>query len=416
MWASASKRSLLSGSARNAVRFNSTKNGDASSKAVPEFNLNDIFKRIDQVTTKAAELNKQRHLNKPSQGAKAKSGNQPRYKSRFQGSQQQKQQQQGPSNQQRQQRPFRAQKQDSPSRPFRFQGDENRAANVLRGESGTAQGKRFRVFKGESQSTQQQQPFNQAYSQETTNGLYRQNQRGASFNSNSTTFREVPETSRSPKLFEPLGSGFQRDESRGKPWQGRGEATRNSDNKPASRPFKRRAAGQRRTGGPAAGSDKPAIAAPIESKELVAEPLTPTLKPEQFFYGKVPSIVSSISSRVASVAKLCLLDSKYPYNLPKQIIENAPSSSQNKFILQKNWNLEPNQEVLRGRISSVVLGQVESLDLKGNTNATSLQVSHDLSINPTLHLDQKQQMFDTIHSLNTLKTIFKDAHWRKAKK
>lgn len=410
MWASTSKRGLLTRPTRGLLRFNSTKNGDANGKAVPEFNLNDIFKRIDQVTTKAAELSKQRQLGKQHQASKPRSGKSPQFKSRTQSSLQQ-----GPSNQQRQQRPFRAQNQNSPTRPFRSQGQENRTTNVLRSKSSAPQGNRFRKPQGESNQVQQQ-PVNQTSSQETNNGIYRQNQRVASFNSNNTTFGEISETSRSSKLFEPLGAGFQRQETRGKPWQGRGEAFRNSDNKPASRPFKRRATGQRRDGRSTAGSDKPAIAAPIESKELVAEPLRPALRPEQFFYGKVPSIVSSVSSRVASVAKLSLLDSKYPFNLPKQIIGNAPTSSQNRFILQKNWNLEPDQDVLKGRISSVVLGQVETIDLKGNKDADALQVSHDLSINPTLHLAQKQQIFDTIHSLSTLKTIFKDAHWRKTKK
>ncbi|KAG5421684.1 hypothetical protein I9W82_000776 [Candida metapsilosis] len=417
MWASTSKRGLLNGSARKLARFNSTKNGETNGKAVPEFNLNDIFKRIDQVTTKAAELSKQRQLGKSTQGSSSRSGKPSQSKPRFQGSSQQ-----GPSNQQRQQRPFRPQKQESTTnRPFRAQGQENRATNVLRGKSNTSFGDRFRRPQRDSNQVQQQQqhqyqPATKTYSQETNNGLFKQNQRVASHDSSNTAFRKVSETPRTPKLFEPLGGGFKRQESRGKPWQGRGEATRNGDNKPASRPFKRRVAGQGRDRRTAPANNKPAIAAPIESKELVAEPLNPTLKPEQFFYGKIPSIVSSISSRVSSVAKLALLDSRYPYNLPKQIIDSAPSSSQNRFILQKNWDLEPKQDVLKGRISSIVLGRVDSIDLKGNKDAASLRVSHDLSINPTMDLNQKQQMFDTIHSLNTLKTIFKDAHWKKAKK
>ncbi|KAI5969506.1 hypothetical protein CANMA_001574 [Candida margitis] len=418
MWTSTSKRGLLNRSTRNLVRFNSTKKGDAESKSVPEFNLNDIFKRIDQVTSKAAELSKQRQLGKSPQGSKPRSARPSQYKFKSQGNTQQ-----GPSNQQRQQRPFRAQntkqQQDPTStRPFRFQSQENGTANILRGKSSSPQGTRFRRPQGEfNKQTQQSQFVNQTNSQETNHGFYRQNQRVTPFNSSNATVGEVSETSRPSKLFEPLGSGFQRQEPRGKPWQSRGEATRNGDNKSASRPFKRRPTGgqgRRRDGRP--GSDKPAIAAPIESKELVAEPLKPTLKPEQFFYGKVPSIVSSVSSRVASVAKLSLLDSKYPFNMPKHIIEIAPSSSQNRFILQKNWNLDPNQEVLKNRISSVVLGQVDTIDLKGNKDAAALQVCHDISINPTLHLHQRQQMFDTIHSLNTIKTIFKDAHWRKARK
>ncbi|CAL1197470.1 hypothetical protein FOB58_002832 [Candida parapsilosis] len=412
MWASTSKRGLFNTPARSLVRFNSTKNGDAQGKPVPEFNLNDIFKRIDQVTTKAAELSKQRQLGKEPQGVKARSWKPPQFKSkppRFS--------QQGASNQQRQQRPFRAQNQDSHStRPFRNQGQENGTTNVLRGKSGASQGARFRKPQGEPTQQAKPQPFGQTINKETDNGFHRQNQFTTPINSNNSPFGTVSETPRSSKLFVPFGAGFQRQESRGKPWQGRGEATRNSDNKPASRPFKRRVAGQRRDGRGSAGSDKPAIAAPIQSKELIVESLKPDLKPESFFYGKVPSIVSSISSRVASVAKLSLLDSKYPFRLPKHIIESAPASSQNRFILQKNWNLEPDQKVLKGRISSVVLGRVDAIDLKGNNNAASLQVSHDLSINPSMNLDQKQQMFDTIHSLNTLKTIFKDAHWKKAKK
>lgn len=158
---------------------------------------------------------------------------------------------------------------------------------------------------------------------------------------------------------------------------------------------------------------KPTVARPINSKQLTPVPLQPKVIAEDFFYGKVPSINATVASRLASIAKLSLNDSKYPYMLPKEVIDQAYPGQRNRFILQQNWKINPNEDVLKERVQTIVLGQTKDLEYKGKKTELASRTLHDININPNLNLEQKNTMFNIVNGLTDIKTIFKDAHWKK---
>ena len=154
----------------------------------------------------------------------------------------------------------------------------------------------------------------------------------------------------------------------------------------------------------------------IVSKDLDSKYLKPEIKPEHFFYGKSPSIItSSVKTRLASIAKMTLIDSKYPYMLPKEIIAKAPTHSTNKFILRKNWNVEPAVDVLSRRVNTIGLGKAESVKIESDKKNSSvlLKAAHDININGSYTLEQKQSLINTVAALDKIKNVFDGAHWKK---
>ncbi|KAI5953542.1 hypothetical protein KGF54_002914 [Candida jiufengensis] len=450
MLISTSKRAILN-SSRCIIRFNSSKPNDNTTKSIPEFNLSDIFKRIDQVTVKANEIKKQNQLarenkrHQKSQSFKLRSeqnkdnstinndGKQVR-STRFQNrpqSRQQANQQQGQQNskpfrpssdqhqvQQQRSQQYQQHSQEQQSRPFRPQGQEDGTTNFFRNQSKNR-------TNGESNNNQQSSSTrnSQNFQKEGESANF-QHQKQRQFNQRNNSFEKFSTTSYTPKLFESIGSRFpnneRRNSGRSKPWQSRGQTFRDGDNKSttSSQSQSTTTPGQRvfkRTPRQPFSRDqqiKNTIAQPIESKELIADTLKPKLKSETFFYGKIPSILSTIDSRFASITKLSLLDSKYPFNLPKNIIDQAqPNNSQNKYILQKNWKLEPNNEILKNRVNNIVFGKIETI----KSDAENKQLAHNIEVNPTMNIIEKQSMYDTITNLGNIKSIFKDAHWKQQK-
>ncbi|CAI5757741.1 unnamed protein product [Candida verbasci] len=160
---------------------------------------------------------------------------------------------------------------------------------------------------------------------------------------------------------------------------------------------------------------KPPISPPIESKSLSSAPFTPKIIPEDFFHNKIPTVQSTISQRFSSISKLALLESNFPFRLPKEVIEKAPKSTRSKFILSKSsWNLTPNATKLSDRLKTMYYGQIPQLNTDGvSTGELSTVTSSYLNNNGNLQLQQKQSMFDIINGKVNLKTIFKDAHWKK---
>ncbi|KAI5966545.1 uncharacterized protein KGF55_000854 [Candida pseudojiufengensis] len=463
MWTSTSRRSLVNTS-RSLIRFNSTKpTNDNSKTSTPEFNLSDIFKRIDQVTVKANEIKKQNQEKRKFQRANKHQNNQQQDQSRpprtnfnngsqFKSNRLQSQSQSSnqQNNRQRQtfSRPFRGssdqqgqgqqQQQQQYSKPFRPQSQEDGTTNFFRNQSKNRTNREFNNDQqsSSSSSSNSQSTNSTKYHQkngESNNFQYqKQNdqQQQRQFGEKNSSFERFSTTSYTPKLFESIGTRFPNNErrynnaGRSKPWQNRGQDFRNSDNKSGTttsagsgqksfkRPGRQQSRGQQQKSQP----PKNTIAQPIESKELIADSLKPQLNGDKFFHGKIPSILSTIDSRIASITKLSLLDSKYPFNLPKDIINQSSSvKNQNKFILQNNWNLNPNSEILKERINKLVYGKIESINTD-DKSPENKQLIHNIEINPTLSQNDKQSMYNTITDLNNIKSIFKDAHWKQVSK
>ncbi|KAG7660764.1 uncharacterized protein J8A68_005726 [[Candida] subhashii] len=217
-----------------------------------------------------------------------------------------------------------------------------------------------------------------------------------------------------------------RDDGERRPYQRRDDGERRpnqrrDDGRPPRSLAPRRDGGDRR-GGPPRGDRRPAgppkttVAPEIQSKELSASPLKPTINAETFFYGKIPSSNAGISSRLASVAKLTLEDSKYPYLLPRHIIERAAENPTNQFILQKNWSLKVNHSKLAERVKHMVRGDLEVVNTENANDKELAKVTSDLiNSNGSLDIQQKQFMFDIVNGTIRPRDLLKDAHWNQKK-
>lgn len=142
------------------------------------------------------------------------------------------------------------------------------------------------------------------------------------------------------------------------------------------------------------------------SKEVTGQDYKPTLPTNSFMYGKSTNFQINLASRITSIAKKQLLKSKYPYMLPKHIIENAPEEVDNKFLLSKSYSLELDPSTIKNDINAIVKG------VSPNLSANS-PVAHSLNQNPDLSLSQKETMFNIISKPKNLNSLFKDAHWSK---
>lgn len=149
-------------------------------------------------------------------------------------------------------------------------------------------------------------------------------------------------------------------------------------------------------------------------KELVVTNYQPKISGDVFFHGKPASLAISTTSRVAAVAKETLIESKYPYKLPKSIIDNLSSDFVgNHFILQKDFNLDVEAAKLGDRISKVVKGNVDTIDVGSKPEATSLFTAAQLARNADLSLAQKQSIYDVASGLKLAKLLVEGAVWNK---
>lgn len=160
---------------------------------------------------------------------------------------------------------------------------------------------------------------------------------------------------------------------------------------------------------------------PIKSKNITYGPYKPQLDSNTFLYGKVTSFNNCTTARVASVAKEALLDSKYPYMLPKDIVNNlAPGVTRNRFLLQSNFTLDVNTEKLSTRIKEVVKGEVADLPVDKSkfkdpeALKSAFFTKQQLMKNGDLSLADKQKIFDVASGLKTPKQLVENAHWAKA--
>lgn len=152
----------------------------------------------------------------------------------------------------------------------------------------------------------------------------------------------------------------------------------------------------------------------VVQRELVVENYKPVLGGDDFFHGKPASVAISQSSRVAAVAKETLLESKYPYKLPKLIIDKLDTTfSGNKFILQNDYNLDVAPEVLGAKVNKIVKGQVDQVKMGAKPVATLVYTASQLARNGDLSLVQKQTIYDVASGLKSAKLLVEGAVWNK---
>lgn len=205
------------------------------------------------------------------------------------------------------------------------------------------------------------------------------------------------------------------DESNFKPRNTRNPESRNAGarqrQQPATKPLAPRKKPQ--VGRVRAGAKTP-VEGPIVSKDLVASSLKPSITGETFFYGKPTTLTTGTTSRVAAVAKETLLESKYPYKLPKSIIDKLDDSfTGNKFLLQKEYSLDVDVAKFGDRIKKVVKGEVDQVELGKKPEATAVFTAAQLMQNGDLDLAQKQTIYDVAAGLKSAKLLVENAAWNK---
>lgn len=157
----------------------------------------------------------------------------------------------------------------------------------------------------------------------------------------------------------------------------------------------------------------------VTSKEVEPEVRKPSINGDTFFYGKSAASLFGTSSRVSAVAKETLLKSRYPYKLPKLIIDSVtPGIHGNKFLLQKDWNLEVNPEELKGRLNEVVKGQTEKLTVDKKKTPQNIlpameAAAQQLVKNGTYSMAQKKMVLDAASGFTSPKQLLENAHWLK---
>lgn len=187
-------------------------------------------------------------------------------------------------------------------------------------------------------------------------------------------------------------------------------ARRNSSQAGPKKPF------QRKTGTRTSAPSKKAgeNVQRVVLKELVAEDVKPAVNGDTFFYGKPATLATSVTSSVAAVAKEALLESKYPYKLPKSIIDKLDSSyAGNSFIAQNDYNLDVDAQHLAERVKRVVKGEAEVLDLGKKPSDLDRFTARELMRSGDLSLQQKQRIFDVASGLKTAKLLVEGAAWNK---
>lgn len=157
----------------------------------------------------------------------------------------------------------------------------------------------------------------------------------------------------------------------------------------------------------------------IPSKKLTVETYTPKVNGSTFFYGKPTTVNPGLTSRVASVAKEALIESKYPYHLPKSVINSLDETPRNKFLLQKSFTLDINEEKFGKRINEVVKGKWEELQFNPTDfkDEESLKLAstlkNELMKNGDLSISNKNTIFEAALGLKTPKQLVQGTHWDK---
>lgn len=140
------------------------------------------------------------------------------------------------------------------------------------------------------------------------------------------------------------------------------------------------------------------------SRDVTAKEYKPSLK-NHFLYGKSTNVQFNPTSRITSLIKTQLLDSKYPFKLPRSIIENAPAETDNKFLLSSSsYSLDIDEKKLNLDVNRIVRGKPD------NVQGKSLDVQL-VNKNSTLSLDKRTAIVNLVKNKN-LKDVFKDAHWK----
>lgn len=149
------------------------------------------------------------------------------------------------------------------------------------------------------------------------------------------------------------------------------------------------------------------------TKTLKALPLAPKITGDTFLYGKPAAMGISLLSRVAAVTKRSLLESKYPYKLPKSIIDELqPLPGANRFVLKKDYNLEVQPESLASKVKEVVKGETVELTTESKLTAVQVEARDELMRNQTLNMEQKQLIYDLSSGTKSAQDLLKDAAWK----
>ncbi|CAK7901265.1 hypothetical protein CAAN1_11S02146 [[Candida] anglica] len=154
----------------------------------------------------------------------------------------------------------------------------------------------------------------------------------------------------------------------------------------------------------------------FESKELVHGPYEPELN-ATLFHDRSSNINHSLTSRVASVTKEILLESKYPYKFPRQVIEAAPKEG-NPFVLQNNYNADVSSEVLKQKLNATVKGKVVEIDLQENKIPKGLKnhaifTKKNLMMNPDFNVETKQKVYNVVSGISPVSSLVEGCHWIK---
>ncbi|KAK6198849.1 uncharacterized protein RJT21DRAFT_51627 [Scheffersomyces amazonensis] len=161
---------------------------------------------------------------------------------------------------------------------------------------------------------------------------------------------------------------------------------------------------------------KPSVAEPIVQKGLPKpQPLTPSINGDTFLYGKVPSANHTLNSRLISLTKETLIKSKYPYLVSPTILSSLGDDSKNKFIVQKNWDLNIDESRFQKRFSELVKGDVQALKVVQTSNQELNDfTASEIMKNASLSHEKKQLVYDVINGAKSIKDLVgKDAAWLK---
>lgn len=158
----------------------------------------------------------------------------------------------------------------------------------------------------------------------------------------------------------------------------------------------------------------------IVSKKLVTTSLQPQISAETFFYGKPASVITgNPSTGLSSVTKQFLIESNYPYKLPKHIINSVdPSKRGNQFLLQKDWTFKKiDAQSLSSRINEMVKGKAVTnlVDAKAFKNKEDLSravaINAELMRNADYSIEQKTVVFNAASGITSPKALVANAHW-----
>lgn len=166
--------------------------------------------------------------------------------------------------------------------------------------------------------------------------------------------------------------------------------------------------------------DQQEVSLQTKSKTLAQGPFKPLINGDTFLYGKAASFGLDTRTRMASVTKELLEDSKYPYMLPRDIINLVqPGVPRNRFLLQSNFSLDIEREKLARRIREVVKGESQLLEVDEGKFKDPIALNRalftrdQLMRNPDLNLSSKQYVFNAVNGFLSPKQILHGAHWAK---